>query len=55
MSVMELRVKAPKPKTSKGFLKCSARREMELMKTHQVVHTDTHTHTQIYTHTLYTH
>ncbi|XP_046902229.1 cilia- and flagella-associated protein 91 isoform X1 [Hypomesus transpacificus] len=36
-SVMEPRVKAPKPKTSKGFLKCSARREMELMKTHQAL------------------
>lgn len=35
-SVMEPRIKVPRPKVTKGFITRSARRELELMKTHQV-------------------
>uniref|UniRef100_A0A8C7FLI2 Cilia- and flagella-associated protein 91 n=1 Tax=Oncorhynchus kisutch TaxID=8019 RepID=A0A8C7FLI2_ONCKI len=37
VSVTEPCIKAPVPKVSKGFVKRSARREMELMKTHQAL------------------
>ncbi len=33
---MEPRIKVPRPKVTKGFITRSARRELELMKTHQV-------------------
>uniref|UniRef100_A0A8C1FN72 Cilia- and flagella-associated protein 91 n=1 Tax=Cyprinus carpio carpio TaxID=630221 RepID=A0A8C1FN72_CYPCA len=36
-SVMESRINVPRPKVTKGFITCSARRELELMKTHQVM------------------
>ncbi|XP_036401824.1 cilia- and flagella-associated protein 91 [Megalops cyprinoides] len=36
-SVIELSIQAPKPKTSKGFVKHATRQEVELMKTHQVL------------------
>ncbi|XP_066497260.1 cilia- and flagella-associated protein 91 isoform X2 [Hoplias malabaricus] len=36
-SVTEPRIKAPRPKESKGFIKRSDRREMELMRTHQAL------------------
>ncbi|RXN18161.1 MAATS1 [Labeo rohita] len=36
-SVMEPRIKAPRPKVTKGFISRSARRELELMKTHQAL------------------
>ncbi|XP_043085528.1 cilia- and flagella-associated protein 91 [Puntigrus tetrazona] len=36
-SVMEHRFKAPRPKATKGFITRSARRELELMKTHQAL------------------
>ncbi|XP_072541115.1 cilia- and flagella-associated protein 91 isoform X2 [Salminus brasiliensis] len=36
-SVLEPRIKAPKPRESKGFIKRSERREMELMRTHQAL------------------
>ncbi|KAL0963416.1 hypothetical protein UPYG_G00306150 [Umbra pygmaea] len=42
VSVTEPRIKAPVPKTSKGFIKRSARRDMELMKTHQALKEKTH-------------
>ncbi len=35
-SVMEPRIKVPRPKVTKGYITRSARRELELMKTHQV-------------------
>uniref|UniRef100_A0A4W4GR76 Cilia- and flagella-associated protein 91 n=1 Tax=Electrophorus electricus TaxID=8005 RepID=A0A4W4GR76_ELEEL len=35
-SALEPRIKAPKPRASKGFLSRSERREMELMRMHQV-------------------
>ncbi|XP_052420496.1 cilia- and flagella-associated protein 91 [Carassius gibelio] len=36
-SVMEPRIKVPRPKVTKGFISRSARRELELMKTHQAL------------------
>ncbi|KAF4109358.1 cilia- and flagella-associated protein 91 [Onychostoma macrolepis] len=36
-SVMEPRIKVPRPKVTKGFITRSARRELELMKTHQAL------------------
>ncbi|XP_051564471.1 cilia- and flagella-associated protein 91 [Myxocyprinus asiaticus] len=36
-SVMEPRIKVPKPKVTKGFVSRSARRELELLKTHQAL------------------
>uniref|UniRef100_A0A8C1B0L6 Cilia- and flagella-associated protein 91 n=1 Tax=Cyprinus carpio carpio TaxID=630221 RepID=A0A8C1B0L6_CYPCA len=36
-SVMEPQIKVPRPKVTKGFITRSARRELELMKTHQAL------------------
>lgn len=35
--VTEPQIKVPKPRVTKGFISRSARREQELMKTHQVM------------------